>query len=905
MDARMIGRYAVSEVLKDGPYSITYKAVDPGLEKKVVVRWFKPAALEDPERFARLKEDARKASALNHPNLLSILEFGEAEGRPFAAAEYIPGESLAAALKRKRLRRKETISYAQQILSAMEALESAGLAHGDLRPSNVLIASDGHVKVADTGLARLLEGFRYSATSQPPGTTAESVAFLAPEVIEGQSPDTVSDIFSFGAIYYQMATGRWAFRREWAVATLDAILKEEPPPPENVSSHAPKGSDKLVARTLEKDRDQRAQSFAEVRPLVEKLRIDYVSTGTRKRAFRVENWERLLRIVFAVVLGLAVLVGAVAWWRSRPDDGAAAAVAEVTGAGGLDAEPAVSPGGNWVVYSSDRAGEGHLDLWMQRIGERSAKRLTTNTADEREPAFSPDGKWIAFRSEREPDGVYVMPASGGNEKLVAPGGRRPRFSPDGSLIAYWTGPAGLSPEIIGDYQVHVVPAQGGASRRLLDSFAAARYPVWSPEGSHLLVLGKMTPAVDSGRSDWWLAPVDGSAPVRTDACEALTEFRLLEAGQCSIPGDWRDGQVIFSIPEAGGAHLYRAAFSVANPRITQRPQRLTSGERLEIHPYFATKGRFVFTAQQVSVGIFGLALNANEGRTLGELQPVIPGSGQRSYPTMSADERILAFLTSRDGLLTTRTWNFDTGKDSAATSARQDEYWPRVSPDGTKVAFSEQRIGRYEQFVASLGQASTQLVCQDCGGAIVYDWSPDSQRLLVDYHPPQSAFRGVALIDLASGRRTPVLQDELHALTQARFSPDGKRVAFVKRLPSGRSQVQVAPFREGLIPAAEWIPVTDGKAWDTSPQWAPNGKLVYYMSNRDSNRCAWAQKLNDAYRPEGVPFVVYHFHSARRSPTLTTFNGLDLFVSKNKLLISLGEVSGSIWSGKLSSWSSE
>ncbi len=899
MAEQIIGRYPIIELLEDGHYAATYKARVPDSDDKVVIKLFKPAAQADAARFERLKEDALRASSLNHPNLMPVIEFAEHDGRPYLVAPFVAGETLAGALKRKRLRRKETISYSQQMLSAMEALEAAGMAHGDLRPSTVVIATDGHLRVADTGFARLVEGFVYSATSQPPGATPETTAYLAPEVIEGHSPDTVSDIFSFGAIFYHMASGRSPFKGDWVVAVLDAILKEDPRPPETVSAHTPKGSDKVVARCLQRDREKRAQGFGDLRLLVDKLRIDYVSTSTAKRTFKVESWEKLLRTALVALIGLIVVGGALIWWINRPKDTTVSSgLRMVTTEGGLDVDPAISPRGDTVAFSSDRSGEGHLDLYSQPVDRKQTKRLTRNTADDREPAFSPDGKWIAFRSERDEGGIYLIPAEGGQERLIAAGGRRPRFSPDGSLIAFWKGPAGLSPDIVGDYQVYIVNAQGGQPRRLLPEFAAARFPVWAPDGRHLLVLGKMTPSVDSGLSDWWMAPIDGSGPTRTEACQAMRTFALLPPAQCAIPGDWKGDRVIFSIPEGTGAHLYQARFTVAQPRIGARPQRLTDGDRLHIQPSLAPDGLFAFTSESLGVGIFSIALKADEGRTIGELQPMVQGTGHNTYPTLSENDKKLVFLSNRSGKILPWIRDLDTLKDVPVTEGRQEQSWPRISPDASKVAFSEQKIGRYEQFVAPLGEGPVQLACQDCGGALVYDWTRDSAKLLIDFHPASAQFRGVAVVNPVNGAKQPLLLDPQNPTTQPRVSPDGKKVVFVMRMPSGRSQIHLAPLRETLVPRSEWVAVTDGNSWDTSPQWSPGGSLIYYMSNRDTNRCVWAQKLDANFKPEGVPFVVYHFHSARRSPSLTGFNGLDLFVSRNRLLISLGEITGSIWTGR-------
>ena len=232
---------------------------------------------------------------------------------------------------------------------------------------------------------------------------------------------------------------------------------------------------------------------------------------------RVQSGKRiwLKRAARAAVILLACAAG-VLMYRSRqaPAPVSRPVLTRLTSWPGLTAYPDISPDGKLIVYASDRAGEGNLDIWVQQVGSNSANlRLTNGSDDAYEPAFSRDGSRIAYRSEKEGGGLYIVSSLGGESRFVAGEGRRPRFSPNGNLIAYWSGFMGpnFHPGSSGTY---VVPLNGGAAKQIATQFAATRHPVWMPDGRHLLILGRL----DTPESlDWWIAPIDGGRPIRTGA----------------------------------------------------------------------------------------------------------------------------------------------------------------------------------------------------------------------------------------------------------------------------------------------------------------------------------------------------------------------------------------------------
>ena len=159
---------------------------------------------------------------------------------------------------------------------------------------------------------------------------------------------------------------------------------------------------------------------------------------------------------------------------------------------------------------------------------------------------------------------------------------------------------------------------------------------------------------------------------------------------------------------------------------------------------------------------------------------------------------------------------------------------------------------------------------------------------------------GTSLVKAGSNGKTAVLEDPDSDLRHAHFSPDDRWIAVLARIDGGSSRIYLAPFRASLVPKHEWIALTDGSAWESSPRWSPDGKLVYYVSTRDGYHCIWAQRLDAANKPSGAAFGVYHFHSARRAPAILPFGDTDLFVGRNQLLFSLSELTGNVWSTRVS-----
>jgi serine/threonine protein kinase len=306
MIGRTILHYQIVETLGRGGMGVVYKARDTHLDRFVAIKVLPPEKVADPERKRRFVQEAKAASALNHPNIVHIYDIAEAEGIQFIAMEYVPGKTLDQMIGRKGKRLNETLKYAIQIADALAHAHAAGIIHRDLKPSNIMVADNGLVKVLDFGLAKLTETatgeLAETATltakggpSTEEGTIVGTVAYMSPEQAEGKKVDARSDIFSFGSLLYEMITGRRAFQGQTKVSTLSAILHQEPKAASEIAGETPHELEKIIARCLRKNPDRRFQHMADLKVALEELKeesesgSDVAPIAARRRSWLCED----------------------------------------------------------------------------------------------------------------------------------------------------------------------------------------------------------------------------------------------------------------------------------------------------------------------------------------------------------------------------------------------------------------------------------------------------------------------------------------------------------------------------------------------------------------------------------------------------------------------------------------
>jgi serine/threonine protein kinase/Tol biopolymer transport system component len=900
MIGQTIGHYRIESKLGEGGMGIVYKARDTHLDRFVALKVLPLERTTDPERKRRLVQEAKAASALNHPNIVTVHDTASDAGMDFIVMEFIAGKTLHELIGRKGLKLDAALKYSAQVADALAAAHAACIVHRDLKPGNVMVTDSGLVKVLDFGLAKLAEpGIGEAASTRTMGPATEegvivgTFAYMSPEQAEGKRVDARSDIFSFGSLLYEMVTGRRAFRGETGLATLSAIVKEEPEAVSTIAADTPPELEKLIARCMRKDPERRIQHMVDVKLALEELTEESQSGKTPvppRRRSQIPRW-----VVEALVL-VVLALGAGIWWQSgSPQIAPVVALTRLTSDAGLTTDPALSPDGKLLAYASDRSGEGNLDIYVKQVGRGEPIRLTRDPADDHEPAFSPDGTQIAFRAEREGGGIYVVSALGGPARRIAPEGRRPQFSPDGNWITYWVG--GFLYGTRDVCRIYVVPSGGGEPHRLRSDFAAAMDPVWAPDGKHLLFLGnrdeKLSREGEEG-IDWWVTPLDSGPAVKTGAFEATRNANLSGSDQnyrwVLSPPAWEPqaDALIFPARSGDSTNLWRIGISTKTWKVTGPFRRLTAGLTTEEAPSVAsaTGGtvRLAFASSTLNSDIWSLPIEANPGRVTGDVKRLTQDTTADFHPALSSDGNKMAWVSARTGSQEIWIRDLRTGEEFALTASRTDKYEPRFSPDGSRVSFSScenNKNNEWTIYVVAASGGIPERVCEDCGEANA--WSPDGKRIIGNRLEGQSW-----ILDIASRRKSDLLATRQWTAPIS-LSPDNRWLSFV-----AFSQIDVAPYQgERPIEESAWIPIIDGAGYGWV--WSRDGNLLYNVSGRDGFNCIWGLRVDAATkRPVGALFPVFHSHNARISlsnqPT-----GSTLAVGGDKMLFNMTEHLGNIW----------
>ncbi len=410
---------ALSAGLKLGPYQIlaplgaggmgeVYRALDPRLDREVAIKVVRAERLADPDRRARFVREARAASTLNHPNIVTIHEIESDGDIDFIVMELVQGRTLDALIPKGGMRLGEAVRIAIPIADALATAHARGIAHRDLKPANIMVAPDGGVKVLDFGLARLLPSRDSDETrtrrqrddASEAGTVAGTPAYMSPEQASGGAVDARSDIFSFGSVLYEMVTGRRPFVGASSAEVVAGLLKEQPKAPSEVVREVPKELERIILRCLRKDPSRRFQNMGDVRVELEEVKeesdsqaVVLTDPAVAKSRFR----RRWLAMGGVTVVVLGAVVAALFWPRRGPEVPPPTVVQITTereaGSGSF------SPDGTQIAYASSGEKGENWDIWLRIVGQVEARRLTTDPLPDWSPSWSPDGQQIAFLQE--------------------------------------------------------------------------------------------------------------------------------------------------------------------------------------------------------------------------------------------------------------------------------------------------------------------------------------------------------------------------------------------------------------------------------------------------------------------------------------------------------------------------
>ncbi|MGA2261467.1 MAG: protein kinase [Acidobacteriota bacterium] len=423
-----LGHYRILEKVGAGGMGEVYRARDEHLQRDVAIKILPPETMGDESSRKRFHKEALALAKLNHPNIETIFDFDTQSGSDFLVMEYIPGQTVIERLATNPLPERDIVRLGIQLAEGLAAAHEQGIVHRDLKPANLLITPEGRFKILDFGLAKLLHPDIATATTESSTcAVAGTLPYMAPEQLSGGAVDSRTDIYAFGNVIYEMATGRRPFPQSISAALISDILVKSPPAPGSLRSDLSPRLEEIILKCLEKDPENRYQSVKEI--LVDMRRSSSPSNGMLPVESRPAPRRRKLIIgAIAATLAAAAIVFLLIWQigaGSRPVP--MYGLFQVTRTEASESEPAISPDGEQIAYTSEESG--HSEIYVIDIRGRNPIRLTNDRATDTSPAWFPDGRSIAFTSDREGTRAIwkIEPPSGG-ATLVVPDAEHPTAS---------------------------------------------------------------------------------------------------------------------------------------------------------------------------------------------------------------------------------------------------------------------------------------------------------------------------------------------------------------------------------------------------------------------------------------------------------------------------------------------
>jgi len=818
--ARTVGPYRVLERIGGGGMGIVHRAEDLRLGRIVALKFLPPDLTRDTVAKARFQQEARAASALDHPNICTIFEVGEtADGQLYIVMPCYDGETLRERMERGPLPVPEAMDIAAQIARGLAKAHRQKIVHRDIKPANLMVTTDGVVKILDFGIAKLAGAAELTRT----GSTVGTPAYMAPEQMRGTEVDTRSDLWSLGVVLYEMLAGRRPFPGEHAAMVREAILNDQPEPIARRCPEAPPALARLTTGLLAKNPAERPQTAdqvaAELRALLGAnetfggTSTAFGSTGSagpaappRSRRLR---WGAALLAMAALagVAGVAGLIGYVlrsggerSSLAPRPAQGLI--FSRLTDQDGRETFPSISPDGNYFVYVKSIAG--NADIYLQRTAGGNPINLTPDSpADDTQPAYSPDGNQIAFRSERDGGGLFLMGATGESVRRLTSACYNPAWSPDGKEILCAT--EGISDPVLRSTDSHLVRIDVASGREQSLRTEDAVQPSWSPHGLRIAYWGR---SHESAQRIVWTAAPDGSQPVKA-----------VDDGFLNWNPLWSpDGRFLYYASDRSGSmNLWRLPIDEATGRVRGDAEPIPTPASWSGLMSLSHDGhKLVYAINESKTKIERADFDPLHA-TAGPPSPVPQGARDIRSAAPSPDGAWIVYDTSapQEDLFVVRR---DGSGTRRLTSDPAKHRIPRWSPDGKRILFYSNRSGKYEAWtIASDGSDLRQET--KIPGEPVFDpfWAPDGKRLLASL-----GFSGPVVIDLGASveQRRPqhIAMPEAESFSANDWSPDGTRL-----IGFGRgNELAVYDFTTRSM--------QDLGAAGRGPFWLPDSRQAVYLN---------------------------------------------------------------------------
>ena len=824
-----MGPYEILSPVGEGGMGEVYRAADKRLGRHVALKVLRAVFSRDVWALTRFEQEARSVSALNHPNIVTIYDIGQADGSFYFAMELIEGKSLREILKSGPVPVRRLVKLAMLMADGIARAHAAGIVHRDLKPENVMVTREDQVKILDFGVAKLAPERPPTASSPTvrvvyptePGVIVGTAGYMSPEQASLEPADYRSDQFSVGAILYEMAAGRRAFDKSTAVDTMASIIHDDPAPLAKINDALPAPLRWIIDRCMRKDPDGRYESTAD---LARELRMlhDHLSEVAAPESSRAvlagreapspapsRRW--LAFSALAAVALAAVAAGGLALRRSARPDGAAPdpspAFSQLTFQPGVESFPTLSPDGRTFAFVSTTPG--NKDVFLQRIGGRNAINLTAGCAlDDDQPAFSPDGEQIVFRSERSGGGLFLMGATGEAVRRITNFGFNPSWSPDGTRVVFAS--EGVFDASIREStsQLWIVTVATGERRRL--GVDDGVQPSWSPHGERIAYWGLPK---GTGRRTIWTIAADGSAPP-----VPVTDGDAFDWNPVWAPDGTR---LYYASDRSGATSLWRVAIEERTGKVLGPARPLTVPALWSGQFSVSRDGRRVlYTALDRRMTLEKADLDPG-APSLGASERVYEGSQGIESVGLSPDGASIAFTSAQP------TENlFVIGRDGSGlqqlTTDRSRHRGARWSPDGKWISFhANDAGGTYQIRVIRPDGSESTPAASFPGGAVEARWAPDGSSLLA------LSTSGTRIVSAPGGRGPET--------ALRRVTPDGDTFYASDWSPDGRWLVgEVWHANGSAIPgivtysldSGEFRRLTDG---GVSPAWLADSRRVLFL----------------------------------------------------------------------------
>ena len=829
-----VGPYEIITRLAAGGMGDIYLAEDTRLGRKVVLKALPTAFTKDPERVRRFQLEARAASGLNHPNIVTVYDIGQMDQLHYIAIEFIDGETLRQRLTNGPLKIGEALRIAIDVATALLAAHDAGIVHRDIKPENIMIRADRVVKVLDFGLAKLTESKPMISDASTLFQTQQGIIigtapYMSPEQARALAVDTRTDIWSLGAVLYEMVGGRPPFYGPTASDVIAAILSREPVPLVRHRPEVPTELEWIIKKALRKDSDERYQTIkeflADLKNLRQRLEFEEELQTRETNEFRhvtaADLQEpspparrslsiRTALLIAAVMVGLFVLgyslIQYVTDKKPRTIN-----FEQITYQSGPEFFPSLSPDGKSMAYAGRASG--NWDIYFQTIGTGGATNLTKDSsADDSQPAFSPTGDRIAFRSERDGGGIYVMSANGGSPTRISDFGYSPSWSLDGGTILVGTEKIPQPSTRPTRSELWTIDVNTNQRQRI--SEGDALQPVFSPRRKRIAYWSR--PDRYGQREHIWTIPANGGPAV------AVTDGSFTDLNPVWSP----DGNYLyFSSNRGGSSNIWRIAIDEDTGATSGVPEAVTAmGATTSIvHLSFSRDGRLAYSAQTEIRNLRSVSFNLAQG-TMGKPVAITEGSMQLWFPDPSPDgEWLTAYSMGQQRHI--YVMRIDGSEQRDLTPGEYRYGWPRWSPDGQRIAFSSRRTGDYELWIVNRDGSGLRQLTQSSGGHYS-PWSPDGSMIAYSIHVPKNdcvimspdkAWGDQKLLYLASS------SDASLSFEGWSWTSDGKKLAGIRHLPNGvHSGIGVYDLETKTY---DWL--TDFGDW---PIWLNDNRHLLFVS---------------------------------------------------------------------------